>query len=88
MEKIKLKNYKIMEFRIKQLDEIVFIPQVKERLFSSWCGIDNTDKMIWITEKSQYNYCKVYSYEKALNRIKIWKANKNIEKPYPKYFKI
>jgi hypothetical protein len=76
-----------MKFRIKQIDDNLFIPQVKHNYFSSWYGIcDNSN--IWISEMNQIDNCVFDKYEKANNIICIYKIKRYNKKIYPKYHKL
>ena len=76
-----------MNFRIKQLDENVFIPQVKKRFFSKWKGIQKNNYKTWHSNDFQRKYCAQDTYPEALSQIQIWKHKDIKEKIYPKYFK-
>mgnify|MGYP001261764773 CR=1 FL=1 len=39
-----------MKFRIKQIDKNIYISQVKNNFFCSWCGIDNKWDTTWIDD--------------------------------------
>lgn len=76
-----------MKFRIKQIDENKFIPQVKNNFFSSWYGIcDNLNT--WISVIVQLEYCVFDKYEKANHIIGIYKIKRHNKKIYPKYYKL
>ena len=77
-----------MKFRIKQIDENIYIPQLKKNLFSSWCGIDNNWNEIWWDAFFQTKYCSQKTYQDALNEIEIWKTKNHKKKNYPKYFEV
>ena len=77
-----------MKFRIKQIDENIYIPQVKKYFFDNWNGIDNRWDEVWSNEFFQTKYCKQNTYQDALNEIEIWKTKNHKKKNYPKYFEI
>lgn len=77
-----------MKFRIKQIDENIYIPQIKQDFFSSWYGIDNNWNELWYDKSFQTKYCGQKTYQEALNEIEVWKTKNHKKKNYPKYFEI
>jgi hypothetical protein len=80
------------KYRIKQISENLFIPQVSKGIFDSLFGIfdgiaieDNTTT--WYIKEYQDIYCATDSLEKAKEVIEKYKNKINSEKRYPKYHK-
>ena len=85
--------YNMKKYRIKQISENQFIPQVCEDiidwLFGTWNGVDVSEDVgcTWYSEEQQNKYCITDSLEKAKEVIKNYKNRFNSEKGYPKYHK-
>lgn len=78
-----------MKFRIEQVGENTFRPQVRISLFYGWGCIDRYDSHIWYTYRYHADHNSFEEASKTINRFK----NKLIEsererKKYPKYFYI
>jgi hypothetical protein len=87
-------------FRVKQISENQFIPQVCndiiDWLFGTWDGIDVSENVgkdvgggtfTWLSKECQEQYCIVDSLEKAKEVIENYRKRFNSEKGYPKYHK-
>lgn len=90
-----MKLYRV-NFRVKQISETEFIPQVREcfgifkiNSVSSWSGIQSIflDFDLWKDDKFQTKYCCVSSLEKAMGIIEDYKKSIGVKVKYPKYFK-
>ena len=85
--------YNMKLYRIKQIGENQFIPQVCDEiidwLFGTWDGIDVSENIggTWYTKEFQDMYCTTDSLEKAKEVIEKYKNRYNSEKGYPKYHK-
>ena len=77
-----------MKFRIKQIDDNVFIPQVKKALFDSWDGIDNKLNQTWMGKEYQTKYCVKPTLLEALQEVEIYKTRIHKKNGYPKYYKL
>lgn len=77
-----------MKFRIKQIDENKFIPQVKKALFDSWDGIDNKFNDTWMGKEYQTKYCAKPTLLEALQEVEIYKTRIHKKNGYPKYYKL
>ena len=77
-----------MKFRIKQVDHNIYIPQVKNNFFSSWCAIDNKWDTLWNINEFQTRYCGHKTYADALREIEIWKIKIHFKRHFPKYYEI
>jgi len=77
-----------MKFRVKQIDENSFIPQVRKNLFGSWYGIDNDFNDTWYAEYYQNKYCSKQTIYDALLEIDIWKTRIHKKNNFPIYHKI
>jgi hypothetical protein len=85
--------YNMKKYRIKQINNYLFIPQVSKGIFDSLFGIfsgieiaDNTTT--WYIKEYQDRYCVTDSLEKAKEVIEKYKNRYNSEKGYPKYHKV
>jgi hypothetical protein len=83
------------KYRIKQIAEDIYIPQVKNSFFGFWYGIDQNKKLYlvfkeWLKEEYQNEYCICKSLSQALEVIHHHKIIfKTIDKTkYPIYHKI
>jgi hypothetical protein len=80
-------------YRVKQIGENQFIPQVCDEiidwLFGTWNGIDVSEDICgtWHGEEFQDRYCTTDSLEKAKEVIENYRKRFNSEKGYPKYHK-
>ena len=83
-------------YRIKQIGENKFIPQVKPHFFDCWYGIDSIHKDLNIGFYANYlwsekDYCDMYciceTLEQAKQVIFDYKANQKNKRKYPKYLK-
>ena len=85
--------YNMKIYRIKQIGENQFIPQVCDEiidwLFNNWDGIDISEDIgcTWYSEEHQNRYCVTDSLDKAKSIIEDYKQKKIIDKRYPKYHK-
>jgi hypothetical protein len=70
-------------FRIKH-EGSLYIPQVYENC--DWNGIDRESFTTWGLETFQQSNCAVDSYDKAYERIELYKRRKQVGKP--KYYKV
>lgn len=77
-----------MKFRIKQIDDNKYIPQVKMALFDSWDGIDNKCTASWNIEEFQTRYCVKPTLLEAQQEVEIYKTKMHKKNSYPKYYKI
>ena len=71
------------KYRIKQIAEDIFIPQVKNSFFGHWYGISrNTNHIyLWFKEEFQNEHCKCKSLSEALEVINDHKISfKTIDK--------
>lgn len=76
-------------YRIKQIGESSFIPQVKYSLFTPWRSLSyNEGFYTWFGDDYAYKYCILLTYEEALSTIQYYKQYLNNKKKYPKYYKI
>lgn len=78
-----------MKFRIEQVGENTFRPQVRTSFLYGWGCIDRYDSHVWYTYRYHADH---NSFEEASKTIERFK-NKSIEaemerKKYPKYFYI
>ena len=74
-----------MIFRVKQIDDNIFIAQVKDRWYGDWASIDNVDNFSWWSTES-YSHNK--TLEDALSVIERHKKYIERKKEYPKYYKV
>ncbi len=74
-----------MQYRIKQIDENIFIPQCRKYWLDEWESLDNELNFTWIIKVS---YAHHDSYEKALNTIERYKKYLKEKNKYPKYYKV
>ena len=77
------------KYRIKQISEKLFIPQVKDSFFSSWLSIDD-DLQTWNGTFYSERYCVCCSLEEAKEIIEKYKniiENKLTKPKYPIYHK-
>jgi len=74
-------------YRIKQLNENTFIPQVAKpsELFLFWYGIDLKRDYDFLSESTQKEYCSKSTLEEACLVIEEHKRIRKIKKRYPKY---
>lgn len=75
------------EYRIAQISENLFIPQVRlqnDSQIFEWYGICN-DLKTWREEKAQLWYCVVQNLERAKSIIQFYQ--RKTEKKYPIYHK-
>lgn len=73
-----------MQYRIKQINKDVFIPQCRECFLFHWKAIDNAKNFAWSNiEKYSYNR----TYDEAYEVIEGYKRHLKKDK-YPKYYKI
>jgi hypothetical protein len=77
-----------MKFRVKQIDENKYIPQIKIGFFNNWLGIDNIWKETWIDELLQTKYCAKPSLDDALLEIDIWKTRIHKKNKFPVYHNV
>lgn len=86
-----------MKYRIKQIAENKFIPQVKTWLFGDWYAIDSQNKglnidfyanHLWFLKEFVYMYCICTTLEEAKQVITDYKANQKTKIKYPKYHKL
>lgn len=77
-------------FRVKQISETEFIPQMRVWYKYHYCGIQSffLDFDTWYSPKYQKKYCCVSSLEKAMGIIEDYKKSNGIKVKYPKYFKL
>ena len=61
-------------YRIKQIAENKFIPQVKLGLLGMWNSIDGTSNEIWYSDEYVEKYCYVTSLETAHDVIAQYKS--------------
>jgi hypothetical protein len=78
------------KYRIKQIAEDIFIPQVKNSFFGHWYGIDKNIDHLWFREDFQNEYCICKIILEAELVIKDHKIScKKIDKTkFPIYHKI
>ena len=74
-------------YRIKQVDENWYIPQVKSGLLGTWDGIDALLFESWYSEEYQIRHCSAKTLEEARQRIAEYKEETKNKKKFPKYFK-
>lgn len=81
------------KYRIKQIGENKFIPQVRKHFCGSWYGIDKNYNCKyylyeWTNNEYQIKYCLTESYNEAVDVIynHNYKSNKKTE--YPKFHKV
>ena len=77
-----------MKFRIKQIDDNKYIPQVKMALFDSWDGIDNKRDETWMGKEYQTKYCVKPTLLEAQQEVEIYKTRIHKKNGYPKYYKL
>ena len=77
-----------MKFRIKQIDDNVFIPQVKKGWFNSWNGIDNKWNETWMGNGFQTRYCAKPTLLEAQQEVEIYKTRIHKKNSYPKYYNL
>jgi hypothetical protein len=75
-------------FRVKQISETEFIPQMRDWYEFTYNGIESIrgDYNIWFSPKYQKKYCCVSSLENAMGIIEDYKKSNGIKVKYPKYF--
>ena len=74
-------------YRIKQVTEDRFLPQVKKGLVGSWNGIDAVLNEIWYSTEYQHRYCCVKTLEEARQRVLDYKLKIANKKKFPIYHK-
>jgi len=74
-------------YRIKQIAEDCYIPQVKKGLLGSWDGIDGELFEAWYSIEFQIRWCSVKTLDAARHRINDYKIKTNNKRKYPKYYK-
>lgn len=74
-------------YRIKQVEENWYIPQVKSGLLGTWDGIDGLLFESWYSDEYQIRHCSVKTLDEARKRIAEHKDKINNKKKFPKYFK-
>lgn len=74
-------------YRIKQIAEDCYIPQVKKGILGSWDGIDGELFEAWYSAEYQIRHCSVKTIEAARKRIAEHKKKLRDKKKFPKYFK-
>lgn len=86
--------YDMKIFRVKQISENQFIPQITygvfDWLFGAWEGIEVDENgiwHIWLNKEYQDIFCVTDSLDKAKSIIKDYKQKEIIDKKYPKYHK-
>ncbi len=70
---------KMRSYRIKQIANDRFIPQVKLGFFGMWNSIDGTNNEIWYSDEYVERYCYVTSLEiahRVINQYKSFVKNK------------
>lgn len=74
-------------YRIKQLNENTFIPQVSKPsdLFLFWYGIDLKRDYDFLSKSIQKEYCSKSTLEEDCLVIEEHKRIRKIKKRYPKY---
>jgi hypothetical protein len=77
-----------MRYRVVEIQENVFIPQVKKSIFSSWNGIQKNGCDVWFGKHYQLRYCSTSTLEEAKQIAQTHKERKDKNKQYPKYFKL
>lgn len=75
-------------YRIKQIANDRFIPQVKLGLFGMWNSIDATNNEIWYSEDYVEKYCYVTTLEMAHNVIAQYKNYVENKLKYPIIHKV
>jgi hypothetical protein len=77
-------------YRVKQISENEFIPQVKFWFLGYWYGIDkdNDDEVFgrWYLLEFQKRWCAKATLEEAKERIDRYRKNNKVK--YPKYHKL
>lgn len=76
-----------MKYRIKQIDEKKFIPQVKTFFLGSWRSIDKYDLHLWVSEIAGSINFICETLDQAKQVIDNYKANQKNKRKYPKYHK-
>ena len=74
-------------YRIKQVDENWYIPQIKRCLLCSWDDIDALLFEALYYEEGQISHCSPKTLEEARQRIAEYKEEIKNKKKFPKYFK-
>lgn len=74
-------------YRVKQISENQFIPQVKFWFLGYWYGICN-DLDIWYVEQFQINWCVKSTLGEAKAVISEYKELGSTNKIYPKIHKL
>jgi hypothetical protein len=87
-----------MKYRIKQIDENKFLPQVKTWLLGYWRNIDKDSLFIWHSLIASTRWCICSTYEEAKQVIDNYKLHFKQRKDtiaatakemfYPKYHKL
>lgn len=75
-------------YRIKQIANDRFIPQVKLGLFGMWNSIDGTNNEIWYSDEYVERYCYVTSLEMAHRVINQYKSFVENKLKYPIIHKV
>ena len=74
-------------YRIKQIAEDCYIPQVKKGLLGSWDGIGEELLDAWYSYAFQIRHCSVKTLDEARQRINDYKVKIKNKRKYPKYYK-
>ena len=74
-------------YRIKQIAEDCYIPQVKKGLLGTWDGIDGLLFESWYSDEYQIRHCSVKTLDEARQRINDYKVKIKNKRKYPKYYK-
>jgi hypothetical protein len=77
-----------MKFRIKQIDDNNYIPQVKMGWFRGWVGIDNKWNENWFSKEFQTKHCAKPTLLEAQQEVEIYKTRIHKKNGYPKYYKL
>lgn len=70
-----------MKFRIKELKNGAFIPQVKIYLFADWQNIDEQN-MLWVTYPSYVHFEKFEDAKKVIENFKLHHEQIKTKKNY------
>lgn len=74
-------------YRVKQIGECSYIPQVKDGIFSLWKGIDTNFYRCYSNESYQKLFCSALTLEEAKEIITKYKSLITKKVKYPKYYR-
>lgn len=77
-----------MKYRVVEIQQGLFIPQVRKNIFSSWYGIQKNGADTWYDGHYQLRYCSTSTLEEAKQIVEKHKEIINKKNQYPKYFKL